>query len=75
MAGWRYRFFHLDQHFPQKDLLVIWIPTATKKAASLEECKLLYAYLEDHCELPPLNYKFNYADWELRSFLQFPGGV
>src|SRR5688572_16952707 len=60
MAGWRYCFFCFERHFPRDTLKVRWVETPTKAAAYASEGRLLLTYLRNHCELPPLNYKFNW---------------
>lgn len=63
MAGWRYCFFCLDRVFTRAKLQVRWIETQTKQAAHAIEGEVLLAYLRNHCELPPLNYKFNWSSF------------
>jgi len=60
MAGWRYAYFHLEQHFPLSCLLVRWIETKTKEEAQRMEGRVLLKYLQRHAELPPLNYSFSW---------------
>jgi len=60
MAAWRYNHFHLERHLPLASLRVRWVVTKDKPAAYRAECKMLNRYLHRHCELPPLNYKFNW---------------
>lgn len=64
MAGWRYAYFNLGEHFPFSSLLIRWIVKSTKVEAQREEARLLRAYIENHFELPPLNYKFNWKTLE-----------
>jgi len=64
MAGWRYAFFHFGRFFPYAKLRVRWRPTKTKDDASELESRMLLAYLKNHYELPPLNYKFNWQIFE-----------
>ncbi len=64
MAGWRFKFFQFEKKFPVKSLRVRWVRVTTKKAASKAEAQALTDYLKAHCELPPLNYKFNWALWK-----------
>ncbi len=59
-AGWRFAYFNLQRHFPVSSLRVRWAALATKAAAVSAESALLLAYLREHGELPPLNYKFNW---------------
>jgi len=67
MAGWRFTFFHFERYFRHKTIRVRWTNATNKETAYFKEGKLLYAYLGRHCELPPLNYKFNWSDWERMS--------
>jgi hypothetical protein len=64
MAGWRYAFFGFDRYYPLRDLYVRWIATSSKETAYEEEGRLLLQYLRRHSELPPLNYKFNWSQFE-----------
>jgi len=64
MAGWRYSFFRLERYLPLASLRVRWKATQTKAAAYRAECKMLSQYLHRHCELPPLNYKFNWDTFD-----------
>jgi hypothetical protein len=64
MAGWRYRFLGLHQQFPAPSLRVRWIRTTSKPAAYRAEARVLVDYVRIHHELPPLNYKFNWALFE-----------
>jgi len=61
MAGWRYAFFRLERHFPVDSLRIRWIGTSTKQEAYAFEGRVMLTYLLRHCELPPLNYKFNWS--------------
>lgn len=67
MAGWR--FAHLSRRlsfrrrFPVRNLEFRWRERRTKKAANDAECARMQRYLRRFGELPPLNYKFNWADW------------
>jgi len=63
-AGWRFAFFGFDKHFPVPSLRVRWIGTGTKAEAVRVEGQVMLAYLRRHCELPPLNYQFNWAPFE-----------
>src|SRR5262249_24094478 len=60
-AGWRFTFFDFARHFPVASLRVRWCPTKDKDAAVRLEGQILLAYLRRHCELPPLNYQFNWT--------------
>jgi hypothetical protein len=60
MAGWRFAFFRFERRFPLGSLRVRWRATDDKEEAYRAEGHLLLAYLREHCELPPLNYKFNW---------------
>lgn len=64
MAGWRFAFFRLEREFPHANLRVRWQETATKEDAYSVEGKVLFDYIRRHCELPPLNYKFNWQVFE-----------
>lgn len=59
MAGWRFAFFRFGRTFPLSTLRVRWLVTITKEEAYAAEGQILLAYLRQHYELPPLNYKFN----------------
>jgi hypothetical protein len=64
MAGWRFAFFRFERKFPHTKLRVRWRATATKEEAYAAEGQVLLGYLRRHCELPPLNYKFNWDMFE-----------
>jgi hypothetical protein len=64
MAGWRYAFFRFERQFPLLSLRVRWFNSETKAAAYSAEGRILLSYLQRHCELPPLNYKFNWDVFE-----------
>lgn len=64
MAGWRYAHFRFNEKFPLDSLQVKWCRTADKNEAAKLEAALFQVYLDRHKELPPLNYKFNWALWE-----------
>ena len=64
MAGWRFAFFYFERRFPIESLRVRWFSAGTKKEAHRAESQLLLTYLVNHCELPPLNYKFNWRLFE-----------
>ena len=62
MAGWRYAFFHFADHYPLPDTSdSLLVAAATKEDAYRHEGQILLVYLRRHAELPPLNYKFNWA--------------
>jgi len=63
-AGWRFAYFKFQRHFPVASLRVRWAALDTKAAAYSAEGTLLLAYLREHGELPPLNYKFNWQALE-----------
>lgn len=63
MAGWRFAFFRFERHFPVESLRVRWVTTVTKEAAYALEGRILLEYIKAHCELPPLNYKFNWHEF------------
>jgi hypothetical protein len=64
MAGWRFAFFHFGRQFPLSELRVRWRVTASKEEAYAAEGQVLLGYLRRHCELPPLNYNFNWQMFE-----------
>lgn len=68
MAGWRFAFFRLEKQFPLADLRVRWRATSSKEEAYAAEGQVLLSYLRRHCELPPLNYKFNWQVFELHGW-------
>ncbi|WP_127475160.1 hypothetical protein [Sulfurivermis fontis] len=61
MAGWRFNRFKFDSKFPLDSLYLSWHRTESKEEAYKLEEKILESYLEQHSELPPLNYKYNWA--------------
>jgi hypothetical protein len=68
MAGWRFAFFWFEQQFPLSTLRVRWRATANKQEAYAAEGQVLLNYLRRHCELPPLNYKFNWHMFEFHGW-------
>ena len=64
MAGWRFAFFRFERQFPLLSLRVRWLSAETKAMAYRAEGSVLLTYLRRHCELPPLNYKFNWDVFE-----------
>lgn len=60
MAGWRYKKYEFEAHFPLSSLFISWHPAKTKEEAYALEGYMLKKYIEQHKELPPLNYKFNW---------------
>lgn len=64
MAGWRYAFFYFTDHFPFASLRVRSFATPDKAEAYAAEGRVMLAYLKNHRELPPLNYKFNWQEFE-----------
>jgi hypothetical protein len=64
MAGWRFAFFRFERRFELSSLRVRCFSCETKAAAYRAEGQILLAYLQRHCELPPLNYKFNWDVFE-----------
>lgn len=64
MAGWRYHEYDLAPHFPLESLFICWHTAASKPEAYALEGAMLKAYLQQHKELPPLNYKFNWPTEE-----------
>ena len=63
-AGWRYAHFGLNKQFPVETLRVRWVEARSKEEAYQAEARFLMHYIKSYCELPPLNYKFNWAFWE-----------
>jgi len=64
MAGWRFAFFRFERHFPVESLRVRWTATTSKEKAYAMEGRILLEYIKLHGELPPLNYKFNWSEFE-----------
>ncbi len=66
MAGWRLGSAGLLARLgiPVAKLRVSWCSAETKDDAYFIEGSLLRDYYELFGELPPLNYKFNWAAWE-----------
>ena len=64
MAGWRFAFFRFERQFPHATLRVRWREADTKEDAYAAEGEVLFDYVGRHCELPPLNYKFNWQVFE-----------
>ncbi|MEM6394443.1 MAG: hypothetical protein AAF797_16880 [Planctomycetota bacterium] len=64
IAGWRYNYFGFDSVFPFKSLLIRWQAAESKAEANKIEAQTMRSYLDDHFELPPLNYKFNWSGWD-----------
>jgi hypothetical protein len=62
MAGWRFSYHKMNQHFPYSKLQVCWRLFETSDQAADEEARLLAAYIKQHMEQPPLNYS---ASWRL----------
>jgi hypothetical protein len=60
-AGLRFALFNLTRISPYARLRVRWRSTATKEEAFEIEGQMLLAYISVHCELPPLNYQFNWS--------------
>lgn len=58
MAGWRYAYLRLAEKLPPHDLLVSW--RADRECYRLE-AETMAAYVNAFGELPPLNYKANWA--------------
>jgi len=64
-AGWRYNFLGLARRgFPLGDLEFRWAGAESKAAAYSLEGDLMKGYLDRFGELPPLNYKFNWSQYE-----------
>lgn len=64
MAGWRFHRFKFDSKFPLNSLYISWHTAETKEEAYRLEEQILESYLEQHSELPPLNYKYNWASYK-----------
>ena len=60
VAGWRYRYLGMEQHFPEDLLQIRFKACGSKDEASREEARLMREYIAEHFELPPLNYKRNW---------------
>jgi len=58
VAGWRYNLVWMPECAPPDTLAVSWIKAADKEGAVQVELDMLLWYVLNHCELPPLNYKF-----------------
>jgi hypothetical protein len=71
MAGWRFAFFRFERHFPMEDLRVRWTTAGSKKEAYEREGAVMLTYLLRHCELPPLNYQFNWSAFEKLGYPAF----
>lgn len=56
VGGWRYNLVELKRCAPPRSLVVRWKKARTKRVAVRIQSELLYAYVREHCELPPLNY-------------------
>jgi hypothetical protein len=59
VSGWRYNLVGMRRCAPPSTLMVRWCPATGKKGkqrARRAELELLYRYVLNHCELPPLNY-------------------
>ena len=61
MAGWRYHTLKMKSVAPLKLLEVCW---AYNSACEELECRLMERYIKAFNELPPLNYKYNWSNWE-----------
>ena len=62
VGGWRYNLVKMKHRAPPETLIVRWFAVSSdegKKGAKLAESKLLYRYVYNHCELPPLNYSLD----------------
>ena len=62
MAGWRYCEFNFNEVFPLESLYLSWHMAESKGEAYQLESNILKKYLKQHYELPPLNYKYNWAE-------------
>jgi hypothetical protein len=60
-AGIRYALLEMNTMFPIEHLQFRYREVANKDAAYMLESELLNDYVARHFELPPLNYKFNWA--------------
>ena len=61
VAGWQYNLVEFERCAPVETLRVRWLPTKTRQEAQEAQTKLLYAYVSNHCELPPLNCSLGHA--------------
>ena len=61
MAGWRFAEYRMDNQFPLNTLYFRWWVAKSKQEAYKLEGEELANYFKKHCELPPLNYKFNWS--------------
>lgn len=61
IAGWRFLEFGFEKAFPLDSLWVSWCELKDKKAAYAKEGEILSRYYEQHFELPPFNFKFNWS--------------
>jgi hypothetical protein len=71
VAGWRYNLVGLKTCAPPASLRFRWFTAPDKESARRVECELLYAYVTEHCELPPLNYSLGRSlmvdlGWQLK---------
>jgi hypothetical protein len=60
MAGWRYYFLKLHNKVPI--LKFNYEVCNTKEEAYKKEHAMMKKYLDEHKELPPLNYKYNWSE-------------
>ncbi|MFH0978973.1 MAG: hypothetical protein V1837_06775 [Candidatus Woesearchaeota archaeon] len=60
MAGWRFHFLKLYEKF--KILKFSFEVCATKEQAYKKEYAMMKRYIDEHKELPPLNYKYNWSE-------------
>jgi hypothetical protein len=56
VGGWRYNLVELKRCAPPRSLMVRWIDKRSKRLAVRVQSEVFYAYVREHCELPPLNY-------------------
>jgi hypothetical protein len=54
-AGWRYNLLELARCAPIKSLRVRWCDAKARDDMFETQIRLLYDYVINHCELPPLN--------------------
>lgn len=65
-AGWRYRHLNYSSLFPLHSLYVSWKYAEGEEDEYQMEGALLREYVQQHFELPPLNYKYNYEKPKFR---------
>jgi len=64
MAGIRFALMRFGELFPVSTLWIRYAVLETKELAYAAEGALLKHYTQEHRELPPLNYKYNWSAHE-----------